>query len=62
MGDKDICPHEFLYHVEYADRILLPSNETIKLQVFLNRLEGSVGLFAMHFTDFNCYRTELPRS
>lgn len=47
-GDIYICPDKKLYDLEYADDVMLLSEDPKKLQAFLNRLNNSQGTFGMH--------------
>lgn len=47
-GDTEICLDRNPSDLEYADDDVLLSEDSSNLQVFLHRLNNSVGIFGMH--------------
>lgn len=50
----DICQDRNLSDSEYANAVMLLSKDPSKLQIHLNRLNDSVGMFEMHFPSTKC--------
>lgn len=53
-GGIDICPNSNLSELEYADDVVLLSQDSIKLQVFLNHLIDGADIFGVFLSPLKC--------